>query len=911
MCLHRYGDTWQHCAFAFDPSLKRVENVTMKTHTTNEAVAANSDRQTAGAGHTAQLQNASGAAIVDTSAAALTLQRYQQLANNSPQAMQLMLQAEMMAAGPAAVTLQRYQQMANNSPQALQLKQQAETMAASTSGASMRATQLYIKGVVQRVGNEELLQGKFDALQRGEEHTPLQDRFEQAASSIAPPAAAVQREEKPNNTGLPDQLKSGIESLSGISMDHVKVHHNSDKPAQLQAHAYAQGNEIHLGAGQERHLPHEAWHVVQQAQGRVKPTMQMKAGVPVNDDEGLEAEADVMGAKAAGLVQRKAEPGVFTHSSVSGGSVVQRLADLVSQVVVTDGVVTEASLPSRERTEGVLGGLEGSHTTPWSVFVESVRMAVQGKTLADAVAALDALFNVAQALPGVARVMFMMGNEQFHYQQALLKATGARLAAVGTATQDNLQRFMSAYLEYRNVIPFSAVDTGAPANYNNEGPRLETIRNYQNESPADIKAAILELLDLKTVAKLGEVIEHTEAAVDVRDQDEDEAPAVQVNPQVPGADVNEAIEVRLAGLIMQHMQSMKAGFPEAYHKANFALSDILNRFFPQVQVMANYDSDAENSSDDDAPALNRATFNQTFVLPIRDVLAPPRASIGKNTPGGVQLRMNDNGTIASVLINTQDRPEGLFGSADKKHATAWIVFVSGAQRAVIGRTLANAVTALDALYDSAESLPGVSKGYLLLQPRKQQWVDAMQAVIDAKEAANGNPSMNNVQTYIRTYLRFRNFIPLSAANIPGAGPGGHAESTNIAIVETPADHEPVAVRNAVYNLLDSGVVKAFGLGKGITAQNHDVPFTNSPSRDVTDQGDTVDMEVPGAQLGNSMENRTAQVIKQHLETIRANFPDAYARGEVNSQASIEHFLETKLLIDKLLTRQAISATVRA
>ncbi|MDT8998213.1 DUF4157 domain-containing protein [Paucibacter sp. APW11] len=98
--------------------------------------------------------------------------------------------------------------------------------------------------------------------------------------------------------GLPDGLRSGIEALSGIDMSGVRVHRNSTKPAALQAHAYAQGQDIHLGPGQEKHLPHEAWHVVQQAQGRVRPTMQMKAGVPVNDDAGLEREADVMGAKA-------------------------------------------------------------------------------------------------------------------------------------------------------------------------------------------------------------------------------------------------------------------------------------------------------------------------------------------------------------------------------------------------------------------------------------------------------------------------------------------------------------------------------------------------------------------------------------------------------------------------------------
>ena len=95
-----------------------------------------------------------------------------------------------------------------------------------------------------------------------------------------------------NKTGLPDNLKSGVESLSGIAMDDVKVHYNSDKPAQLQAHAYAQGTDIHVAAGQEKHLPHEAWHVVQQKQGRVQATTQLKGAVPVNDDAGLEQEAD-------------------------------------------------------------------------------------------------------------------------------------------------------------------------------------------------------------------------------------------------------------------------------------------------------------------------------------------------------------------------------------------------------------------------------------------------------------------------------------------------------------------------------------------------------------------------------------------------------------------------------------------
>lgn len=132
-----------------------------------------------------------------------------------------------------------------------------------------------------------------------EEDDTYQLQAKSAAVSQLPPQSAPAPTPAPNRTGLPDHLKSGIEALSGLSMDHVKVHYNSAQPAQLQALAYAQGSHIHLAPGQERHLPHEAWHVVQQAQGRVQPTMQLKSGVPVNDDAGLEREADVMGARAA------------------------------------------------------------------------------------------------------------------------------------------------------------------------------------------------------------------------------------------------------------------------------------------------------------------------------------------------------------------------------------------------------------------------------------------------------------------------------------------------------------------------------------------------------------------------------------------------------------------------------------
>lgn len=122
-------------------------------------------------------------------------------------------------------------------------------------------------------------------------------------------------------TGLPDALKEGVEALSGVALDDVHVHYNSAKPAAVRASAYAQGTNIHVGPGQEKHLPHEAWHVVQQKQGRVRPTLQMQ-GLPVNDDHSLECEADTMGARAT--ANRVAHASSLAARAIAGPAPIQR-----------------------------------------------------------------------------------------------------------------------------------------------------------------------------------------------------------------------------------------------------------------------------------------------------------------------------------------------------------------------------------------------------------------------------------------------------------------------------------------------------------------------------------------------------------------------------------------------------------
>lgn len=92
-------------------------------------------------------------------------------------------------------------------------------------------------------------------------------------------------------TGIPAGMKRSFEQSSGFSFDDVRVHYSSEKPAQLHAHAYTQGNDVFVAPGQEKHLPHELGHVVQQKSNMVKPTEEI-GEVPLNTDTAMESNAD-------------------------------------------------------------------------------------------------------------------------------------------------------------------------------------------------------------------------------------------------------------------------------------------------------------------------------------------------------------------------------------------------------------------------------------------------------------------------------------------------------------------------------------------------------------------------------------------------------------------------------------------
>ncbi len=130
----------------------------------------------------------------------------------------------------------------------------------------------------------------------------------------ANPFTPTQKKEDTANTHtfaskMSADTESKMSDSFGVDFKQVNIHKNSDKANELNAHAFTQGTDIHFAKGEYDDkspqglslLGHELTHVVQQSQGKVQPTTQMK-DLHVNDDSSLEAEADQMGEKVANNV---------------------------------------------------------------------------------------------------------------------------------------------------------------------------------------------------------------------------------------------------------------------------------------------------------------------------------------------------------------------------------------------------------------------------------------------------------------------------------------------------------------------------------------------------------------------------------------------------------------------------------
>ncbi|MCB9232327.1 MAG: DUF4157 domain-containing protein [Bacteroidia bacterium] len=491
---------------------------------------------------------------------------------------------------------------------------------------------------------------------------------------------------KGSDGGLPAGLRSGIEGLSGLSMDGVKVHYNSDRPAQLQAHAFAQGNDIHLAPGQEKHLPHEAWHVVQQKQGRVRPTAQLKGKVNLNDDAGLEREADLMGAKALNLTSFAGNQAPLQTKSLSETAPVQRVTTQIS-MDSEDGKIDKVSIVGRP--DSAHSGTMGDHSTAFTTLAAGLNVMMEGKGLKEVYYTLMDLYSALKKLPGYS----LINNLPLESKKRINKADdelaewldigytrfsdrtnlGEKLMPFTGYDVTLLQSMVDAYLEIRELIPLSTINTKA---YNaalaGKG-KGETARNLvhseqgQGISFNNISTTILGLFDARSAAVVGTVTDQKE-----------------MDKIAPGVLVSDKGEDRITMMVDQHLITIQTMYPATWKKLKKEeVSQIRQDLFKAVKVKI-----AENKE------------VQETGIKIKSKRGGGNTAVKKYV--ATALNVDEKNIIRGVKI--EGRTPSPFSGTMGAHTTAWVVLTQRMNTKLVGLHTLKAAGVLKAFGEKAEDI---------------------------------------------------------------------------------------------------------------------------------------------------------------------------------------------------------------
>lgn len=391
-----------------------------------------------------------------------------------------------------------------------------------------------------------------------------------------------------NTTGIPDELKARLEAFSGISLDDVKVYYNSDLPDQHDALAYTEGTNVYIATGQEKHLMHELWHVIQYKQGRVKATSKVNKK-PLDNREQMEHEAETIPTK---VLQHPIDS-TATIEEVSNPptKVIQRIATQIS--IDSDGNI--AGVAVRGRPKNTFGSSMGDHTTAFIVQTEGINVALQGESIDNAIGIIQELHNALSDLPGYdymglpddssvnsdseesdsssskpQKASTEIGNRFMEENELLVEALDN--AQVDNISQDLklqfLQQAINAYLSARELIPFSTINVrakniGKAGKGHGESHYVAVLSTYERNSSYDpdtetIIEAIHGLFDIQSAGML---------AVE---QDE-EMQQLLTGGITFSDDLSASDHLKL--IWQQHLKSIEIMFPNAYKAVEDDLTD--------------------------------------------------------------------------------------------------------------------------------------------------------------------------------------------------------------------------------------------------------------------------------------------------------------------------------------------------
>ena len=216
-----------------------------------------------------------------------------------------------------------------------------------------------------------------------------------------------------NKKRLSDELVAGTHALSGHSVRDVEVNLNASKPAAVNAEDTTQSNRIEVASGQEKHIPHEAWPVVQQRE--------------INDDPALEKEADVMGAKAGQFKSKFATS--MNHSDNS--NVIGRSNHMIRE---TPSQPSSADNRVLQRKLAVLGEQQSSTQSAWERV--GVFAPIQELTWGQMLEAKDILHRWIHAPTSAIRENIISENRDYGSWEELARSLAGEINSEGSLVHE-------------------------------------------------------------------------------------------------------------------------------------------------------------------------------------------------------------------------------------------------------------------------------------------------------------------------------------------------------------------------------------------------------------------------------------------------------------------------------------------
>ncbi len=745
----------------------------------------------------------------------------------------------------------------------------------------------------------------------------------------APAAPTVQRSsvhEVLRSPGRPmeQSLRTEMEARLGADFSAVRIHANPQaqrSAAELGARAYTSREHIVVGSGggDKKTMAHELTHVLQQRNGAVSGT-RTADGLSVSDpsdhfERAAEANAArVMAAPLDAAVQRAPSGG---HSSVrlstaeSGGAgeaaragtgqpAIQRALTVQVGVdssrdsaspshsnspspararpSVASTVITKVLIQGRP--DHLFVGGEGSHTTAWAVYGDSVRRAIVGRSMRQALVGLEQLVHDAIVSAPVIPKNKKSDAKEAKGRKKLIDANADKVTDVIAGARRHmqagesglavsaLQQAIAEYLRVRNEADFAVAFLGKGLAVGHGEPQnLEKLRTFEvtgsGFTPAHLREYLWELLDGDPFSPAGLGKLNSETIRGYRNG-------------------NHAVD----SMIARHLHEIHLAYPLAYAHSN---------------IEAAMPGDRGGGS----PGRPRPRPRAADPAP-----AGWSRGVGEpDVPMAVQFVLRSSGGGSEVITSVQisGRHPTLLGGQGH-HTTSHIAYAAGVERAVMGKSLAAARDGLIELIDTTKALPQVPKIPTSTRGSKKAekaaqassfaltvTEDELEESEEGEEAARardefylgtvgrldallkqvgdaGTFNANQLgltQELASAYLAFRNALPLAAvlAGSP-ANYSGEAELRS----RLNADEDRTAARRT------ASKISADMLG-----------FLDTGSLNFVNDDEMARSGAPGS--ADNADMRVEHTLTNHAVTMKQSWPDAFDRAHLSG--AIEPHFENK------------------